>query len=150
MAVVWPLHLVIGVLVLLAAAMQAGAYVPRLHLTALRMSASMDMDRLEQCIKQPLSFRVADAVVGGLFAIDPLFNAISKKARNSIKGRADSLGFSWDGLVDDLKRHTEELEKEFELRKDGRFIYISWVLGEFRWARSRTKLTFSCIVLSYI
>lgn len=81
------------------------------------MSASMDVDRLEQGIKQPLSFRVADAVVGGLFAIDPLFNAISTKARNSIKGRADSLGFSWDGLVDNLKRHTEELEKEFELRK---------------------------------
>lgn len=65
-------------------------------------------------IKQPLSFRVADAVVGGLFAIDPLFNAISKKARKSIQGRADSLGFSWDGLVDNLKRNAEALETEFE------------------------------------
>lgn len=65
-------------------------------------------------IKQPLSFRLADAVVGGLFSIDPLFNTISRKARNSIKGRADSLGFSWDGLVDDLKRNAEALEAEYE------------------------------------
>lgn len=36
-------------------------------------------------IRQPLGFRVADAVVGGLFAVDPLFNAISKQARKSIK-----------------------------------------------------------------
>ena len=51
----------------------------------LRMAASMDVNEAAGRIKQPLSFRVADAVVGGLFAIDPLFNTISKKARNSIK-----------------------------------------------------------------
>lgn len=30
------------------------------------------------------------------------------------QGRADSLGFSWDGLVDDLKRNAEALEAEYE------------------------------------
>jgi hypothetical protein len=81
-----------------------------------RMAASMDVDEPAAAgkMKQTLTFRVADAVVSGLFAIDPLFNTISKKARASIQGRAESLGFSWDGMVDDLKRHSEALEAEFE------------------------------------
>jgi hypothetical protein len=85
--------------------------------TPLRMAASMDVDEAPAAagkIKQPLSFRVADAVVGGLFAIDPLFNTISKKARKSIMSRADSLGFSWADSVDDLKRNAEALEVEYE------------------------------------
>jgi len=81
------------------------------------MAASMDVEDAPAAaskIQQPLSFRVADAVVGGLFSIDPLFNTISKKARKSIQARAESLGFSWTGMVDDLKRNAEVLEAEFE------------------------------------
>ena len=32
-------------------------------------------------LKQPLSYRVADKIVGGLFSVEPIFNVLSKKAR---------------------------------------------------------------------
>ncbi|EWM28201.1 methyltransferase type 11 [Nannochloropsis gaditana] len=65
-------------------------------------------------LRQPLSYRVADKVVGTLFSIDPIFNVLAKKARESIIARGEKIGVSWSERVEGLKRHMEELETEYE------------------------------------
>jgi hypothetical protein len=42
-------------------------------------------------LKQPLSYRVADKIVGGLFSVEPIFNVLSKKARQSIIKRSEKV-----------------------------------------------------------
>ncbi len=66
-------------------------------------------------IKQPLKFRIADRMVGTLFGIPPVFNHLSKKARDSIIARSGQIGVPWQSMVDELKEHMEQLEGEYEL-----------------------------------
>ncbi|KAM3575543.1 hypothetical protein VYU27_002535 [Nannochloropsis oceanica] len=89
------------------------------HTTLKMMSSSTDMPlsastRTPTVLRQPLSYRVADKVVGTLFGIDPIFNLLAKKARESIMVRGEKIGVSWVERVDGLKQHMDELEKQYE------------------------------------
>jgi len=104
-----PLPVLLLLLLVVAATTTTHAFSPRT--TSVDVPPSTTTPTV---LRQPLSYRVADRVVGTLFGIDPIFNLVAKKAREAIIARGEKIGVSWVERVDGLKQHMDELETQYE------------------------------------
>ena len=63
----------------------------------------------------PLSYKFADKAVSTLFSVEPVFDFISKKARENMVTRAKTMGISWRDIVGQLEEEQDQIQEEYTL-----------------------------------
>lgn len=120
--------LLVGALVHTTAALSAPVARTKVHRAQLSMStksgAAADTDT-------PLSVKAADAVIGTLFSIKPLFNMAKAKARSSMIEQGMKIDVDWTKNVDSLLGDMESLSDEFDRLKNDKLVYPDYYLKPF-------------------